>query len=173
MRAITEFKDIHTHNLDAGDDAVINLPWGSDLPKEGYYSIGIHPWDAGAASDDDFDRMLDLAQNDRVVAIGETGLDALRGPSLSEQERVFIKHIKISEKVGKPVIIHAVRTLHDIIRLRNKLRPAQRWILHGFRGKPALARQLLGAGIDISLGRIYNPETLAVIPSEHLFQETD
>lgn len=173
MRAITEFKDIHTHNLDAGEDAIINLPWGTHVPESGYYSVGIHPWDAGKVSDDDFDRLFDYAQNDRIVAIGETGLDALRGPSLADQERVFIKHIKISEKVGKPVIIHAVRTFHDIIRLRKKLRPAQRWIIHGFRGKPALARQLIDAGIDISLGKIYNPETLAVVPPEHLFRDTD
>ena len=173
MRTITEFKDIHTHNLDAGKDAIINLPWGANVPRSGYYSVGIHPWDAGEVSDVDFDRLIDYAQNDSVVAIGETGLDALRGPSLEEQERVFIKHIEISEMVGKPVIIHAVRTLHDIIRLRKTLRPAQRWIIHGFRGKPALAFQLVNAGIDISLGKTYNPETLAAVPPEHLFRDTD
>lgn len=173
MREITEFKDVHTHNLSAGEDAVINLPWGREVPDSGYYSVGIHPWDSAGVSEADFDRLLDFARSDRVVAIGETGMDALRGPSLPEQERVFIRHIEISEKLGKPMIIHAVRTLHDIIRLRKQLRPSQRWIIHGFRGKPALAEQLIDAGIDISLGKKYNSETLAVIPPEHLFRDTD
>lgn len=173
MRQITEFKDVHTHNPQAGDDAVINLPWGADVPAEGYFSVGIHPWDAAGADESDFSRLLDLARCERVVAIGETGLDALRGPGLAEQERVFLRHVQVSEQLGKPMIIHAVRTLHHILRLRKQLQPRQRWIIHGFRGKPALALQLIEAGIDISLGKIYNPATMAAIPPEHLFRDTD
>lgn len=172
-KGITDFSDIHTHNLEAGDDAVINLPWGADVPQKGYYSVGIHPWDAGEVTEDDYSRLMCLAKDDRVVAIGEAGMDALRGPSMDKQEEVFVRHVQVSEAVCKPMIIHAVRTFHEIIRLRKKLRPKQRWIVHGFRGKPALALQLISAGIDISLGDKYNPETKAVIPPEHLFYDSD
>lgn len=173
MKNICDFKDIHTHNLKAGPDAIINLPWRSSLPPEGYFSAGIHPWDTSKVSSEDLAWVESLSKDPRVVAIGEAGLDALRGASLPEQEAIFRRHVELSERAGKPLIIHAVRTLHHIIRLRKELRPSQRWIIHGFRGKPDLARQLLDAGIDISLGMRFNPDTENIIPADRLFRESD
>lgn len=48
--------------------------------------------------------------------------------------------------------------------LRKAFRPKQRWIIHGFRRKPELARQLVDAGFDISIGTKYNPGVPAVVP---------
>ena len=47
------------------------------------------------------------------------------------------------------------------------------WIVHGFRGGPALARQLLDAGFDLSFGLRYNKESFDITPTERRYRETD
>lgn len=170
---ITDFRDVHTHRLDAGEDSIINLPLRSPLPDSGYYSVGIHPWDAAAASEADMEEIERLAEHPRVVAIGETGIDALRGGHMERQREIFERHVALSERVEKPLILHVVRAFPEMIRLRRLLKPAQRWIVHGFRGKPELARELLRHGFDISIGQTYNADAAAIIPPDRLFHETD
>lgn len=170
---LREYADVHTHRLDAGPSAVINLPWGAPVPSTGAYSVGIHPWDAASATEADFERLEALASHTSVVAIGETGIDALRGGPIEVQEAVFRRHAAISEAVGKPLIIHSVRATDKMIALRRELGPAQRWIIHGFRGKPQLAAQLVRAGFDISLGEKFNPGVPDAVPRERLHRETD
>lgn len=170
---ITEFRDIHTHRLDAGDDSIINLPQGAPLPDSGYFSVGIHPWDSTTATEADMEEIERLAGHPRVVAIGETGIDTLRGAPVERQRELFERHIELSERVGKPLILHVVRAFPEIIRLRRMHKPRQRWIVHGFRGKPELARELLRHGFDISIGREYNAAAAAIIPPDRLFHETD
>lgn len=167
------FTDIHTHDINAGDTALINLPWGADVPPHGYYSVGIHPWDTSSTTDDDIVRLDELARHERVIAIGETGLDALKGADLQRQEEIFLQHVRLSEALGKPLIIHSVRTLPRIMQLRKQLRPLQRWIIHGYRGNATTARQLLNLGFGISLGQRFNPEVPSVIPPDRLFRESD
>lgn len=167
----SKYADVHTHNLQAGADAIINLPIDSEIPAEGSYSIGIHPWDAD--SNIDWARLRLKASNPCVVAIGETGLDKLRGAPMPIQEEVFVAHVRLSEELGKPLIIHAVGTYNRLIELRKKLHPTQAWLIHGFRGKPELARQLVRAGFEISLGSKYNPGVPDAIPFERLHHESD
>ncbi len=69
-------------------------------------SVGIHPHDADQAFD--LDRLRALAGDDRVVAIGETGLDFYRRWSdFDNQRRCFIQQISLAKEVGKPLIIHS------------------------------------------------------------------
>lgn len=172
VKAITDFADIHTHTR-CGEDCIVSLPFGAEVPEKGYYSVGIHPWDSALCTQADLERIARQALLPNVIAIGECGLDALRGGSVDVQERIFRAQVDISESAGKPLIIHAVRTLNRIIELRRELRPAQRWIVHGFRGKPQLAASLLHAGIDLSFGERYNIESYNITPTERRFHETD
>jgi TatD DNase family protein len=66
-----------------------------------------------------------------------------------------------------------VKAYSEIMALKRELRPMQPWIIHGFRGKPELARQLLCADFYISLGERFNPAAAAVIPADRLLVETD
>ncbi len=170
---ITDFRDIHTHNLDAGCDSIINLPLHSPVPESGYYSVGIHPWDAASATEADIEEIERMAAHPRVMAIGETGLDKLRGGHIERQREVLERHIAISESVGKPLILHVVKAFPELIQLRRQLKPRQRWIIHGFRGRPELAGELLRHGFDISIGSRFNPAAAAIIPPDRLFHETD
>lgn len=176
MRDIRSFSDIHSHHPGAGDDTVVSLDYDRAIPSEGYYSIGLHPWqtdmtaEALAAAIDEVRRK---ATDERVVAIGECGIDRLRGGDINTQTDIFRRHVDISESLGKPLIIHAVRSFDMLLSLKKEIKPQQLWIIHGFRGKAALARQLLDAGFALSYGERFNPEAVALTPAGSLFTETD
>lgn len=161
--------DIHTHNPEA-TDAVINLEPGWELRPDGLYSAGWHPWWPAP----DMAWVERMAEDPRIVLIGECGVDKLRGVgSVDEQLELTRRHAELSERLGKPLILHIVGAWNEIITLRRRMAPSQPWIIHGFRGKPQLARQLLDAGFDLSLGLRFNPETEAIIPPGRLYRETD
>ena len=108
-----------------------------------------------------------------MLAVGEAGLDKNSEASLSFQLEVFVHHVVLSERVGKPMVIHLVKALDELLRLKRELRPVQPWIIHGFRGKPALAETLIRHGFYLSFGEKYQEETLKQIPGDRLFLETD
>ncbi len=163
--------DTHTHNLQAGPDAIIAIGPDDQLLADRHYSIGLHPWKADEASS--IQAIMPTATDPRVVAIGETGLDRLRGASLPVQQRLLLEHIELSEQLEKPLILHSVRTAEEILHLHRQLQPCMPWIIHGFRGKPETARRLLRSGIYLSLGARFNHETAAIIPTDRLLIETD
>ena len=108
------FTDFHTHDQQAPLPAVIQVPTDSLLrpaewqPRPGAtYSVGIHPWDV--TPDAPLQRLFEgfekLAARPETVAIGECGLDRLRGDYAS-QNAVFIRQAEYAEALSKPVIIH-------------------------------------------------------------------
>ena len=167
--------DIHTHLFpDVPGSALVCVGIGP-LPEDSghYFSAGLHPWDVSGNDDDKF-RMLDeMIANPRVLAVGECGFDVLKGPSHELQEQAFIRQIEMSEHFRKPMILHVVRDIDSIIRLRRELKPAQSWLIHGFRGGPAQMDQLFAQGILVSFGLKHNPESLKKVPADRLFLETD
>lgn len=166
VRAVS---DIHTHNPQARD-AIINLEPGMAMRADGLYSAGWHPWWAQPR----MDWVEAMAGDGRVVAIGECGIDKRRGiGTVEEQLALTRRHAELAERLGLPLILHIVGAWSEIIGLRKEMRPRQEWIIHGFRGKPELARQLVCAGFGISLGKRYNPGVPAVVPEEKLYRETD
>lgn len=92
---------------------------------------------------------------------------------LPEQEAAFRRHVAESENAQKPLVIHCVRTLEEILRVRKDMQPRQPWVMHGFRGKPQQLQSLLSAGIYVSFGLHYNKESLLLCPLEMMFLETD
>lgn len=178
---IKEFKDIHHHLANfaekADENRIVNLNYYDRVPEGGYYSIGIHPWSTENMTEEEAVKAIKMIEKSaglkQIVAIGECGIDRLRGGDRIFQEEIFKEHIRISESVRKPLIIHSVKSTEDIIRLKKEINPSQLWIIHGFRGKKETAQQLLSHGIALSLGEHFNKETAACIPTEMLFHETD
>ncbi len=175
------FTDFHTHNADAGWPAVVQVPTEALLRPDEWmpvagvvYSVGIHPW--AVTPDAPLDRLIAgfdlLAQRPEVVAVGECGLDKMRG-DYGRQEEVFIYQARQAEKWGKTVILHCVKALSEVIHLHKVLRPQVKWVLHGFRGGAVPARQALSAGLELSFGLRFNPAAVAVCPPDKLHIETD
>lgn len=131
-------------------------------------SVGIHPWHINDDWHDAIDRISDLATHDEVWAIGECGLDKLRGPHMDVQIDVMRAHISLAENVGKPLVIHCVKAFDQLLQLHKETaewckatkREPQPWVIHGFRGKPEQAKQLVAKGLYMSFGHQYNIESL-------------
>lgn len=165
--------DIHTHRTAPYPTGIISADINTFVPVEGQlYSLGVHPWDAGDFNNL-FARVEAESQSPHIVAIGECGIDTLRGGPMFEQLNHFKAHIELSEKLKKPLIIHDVKAHDIIIGCRRDLKPSMTWIIHGFRGKPSVAQMLLKAGCMLSYGEKFNPESLVVTPDEFLLAETD
>jgi TatD DNase family protein len=89
------------------------------------------------------------------------------------QAEYFERQIVIAEKYEKPVIIHCVGYFNELMALKKQINPTQMWIIHGFRGKPQLAVQLLKAGFFLSFGEKFNAESVRITPTDKIFAETD
>ena len=169
--------DIHTHRGEVRADAVLCFdPVETDsLPTEGegLVSVGIHPWNADKATDETFEQLERMLADPRAVAVGEAGLDRLRGPEMEVQIPVFERQIELARRLGLPLVIHCVRAFDILTALRKRHPDAGQWIVHGFRGKPELATRLLKAGIDLSYGEKFNAESYEVTPADRRYRETD
>ncbi len=108
-----------------------------------------------------------------IVAIGECGIDRQKGTDIITQETVFRRHIELAERSALPITIHCVKAFDLMLKLHKELRPSTQWTIHGFRGKPLLARQLLESGFSLSFGKYHNPESYAITPVERRYDETD
>lgn len=169
----TAIIDIHTHNIDSEKSIISLSPQSFNPLPSHYYSVGIHPWKSNDIAPRDIELLHIAASHPQVVAIGETGIDRLRGASLEKQIELFIQHIELSEKSRKPLILHVVKATDVILNLHNNYKPTQQWIIHGFRGNEKTAQQLLSKGIELSFGKNFNPLSVAYTPLEKLWIETD
>ena len=170
------FIDIHTHR-----DGSSGIASSLTLLAMTY---GIHPWRldtviASEAKQSNLNRLESLLKENRIAAIGETGVDRLHKDTIDLQLEFFEKHILLSERYQKPLIIHNVRGTADILRLHKKHQPRQTWIIHGFNGTADEVRQLTERGICLSVGEsLFYPnrkihQSITSIPLDCLFFETD
>ena len=139
-----------------------------------YYSIGVHPWYMDKKL---INTVREHAASPFVIAIGETGLDKITAKSADEfklQQEFFMEHIDLSEDTGKPLIIHCVKAWDELLHIRKITKPSKPWIIHGFKGKAALAEQLMDAGMYLSFGAKHNADSLkAAWNRRRLLTETD
>lgn len=194
IRSCAMIIDSHTHNSRPG--AVVNIDpvtapvSGFRFEDDRFYSVGIHPWNAGCYTPRDVKRLCRQAHDPRVVAVGEAGLDSVhamyrwqeRGrskelvqemPDIDLQMELLMTHIRLSESIGKPLLLHIVKRFPEIQQLRIKLKPSQPWVIHGFRGKPGLASDLLKSGFYLSYGELFNPSSVRITPPGRMLVETD
>ena len=151
--------DIHTHNHDA-PNALICVEPSEFAPSEGkLYAVGIHPWHAATSLTTEVESLKSIASHPQVAAIGETGLDSRRGAPLNTQTDLFLQHIAIAEHVGKPLIVHMVRTSQEVLKLWNESQKSVPWVIHGMRGNPNVAHKLI--------------DTLKAVPTDKILAETD
>ena len=169
--------DIHTHHIPLSPEYVIrSIAVGRDVMDAHavHLSVGIHPW---FLTEDNVDQLLfTLRQSlgdERVVALGEAGLDKLRGEAMTIQTTVFRQEVALAEKQGLPMIIHCVKAYNELMQLKKELHPRRPWIIHGFRGKKNVAVDLLRQGCYLSFGTRFQEEAVRAVPLERIFVETD
>lgn len=153
---MTKYIDIHTHN-----------------PREDVLSptmAGIHPWQAEQAT-----QLPNLSQCDIV---GETGLDYACDVDRELQKRLFIEHLEAAIKANKPVVLHVVRAIDEVLNILKEYGALRGVIFHGFIGSWQQAQRCIELGYYLSFGprSLRSPKTcevIAKIPHELLFCETD
>jgi TatD DNase family protein len=177
-----KYYNIHTHiqNEEQNVISIVNFNirefgsfCGLNLARE-FYSIGIHPWKIKEKS---LSKSIDYVEKNAIYnsvkAIGECGFDKICQTPWFLQEKAFSAQVLISENLKKPLIIHCVKAFDELIAVKKIMKPQQAWIIHGFRGKPQQADQLINQGFFFSIGFEFNEESLRIIPSDRLFFETD
>lgn len=172
--------DLHSHNAAPYPEGVLSfgvgeLPGPEAFPGQAY-SVGFHPWDfpqAGFPGEADYAALEQALDRPDVVALGECGIDIPKGGLLAFQHIAFARQAELAEKFGKPVIVHCVKAHDHIIAIHRDLKPSVNWAIHGFRGKPTIAKMLLDAGLWLSFGPQFNPDSVRLTPRDRILAETD
>jgi TatD DNase family protein len=145
-----------------------------------YTSVGIHPHDAKRVEERHYAMIEDLSRHDKVLAVGETGLDYHYDNSPREiQREVFRRQVSLAKKLDLPVIVHtreADADTEEILRQEG----AGRGVIHCFTSGKRLADFALGIGFHISFSGIVTfpnasplAEIAARMPADRILVETD
>lgn len=149
-------------------------------PKDGYFSVGLHPWQLAEGRWSEGLKGLEIYRNHpRLLAIGEAGIDRVIDVSIDLQNDVFQHHALLAESWELPLIIHTVRSANELIETHRKLMPTMPWIIHGYNGRATIAENYLRQGFYLSFGKsLIRPNealksVLQICPDDRLFLETD
>lgn len=145
-----------------------------------YAAVGIHPEDASGAPSGYLDIIRRMAEYEKVVAIGEIGLDYhFEGFDREMQIRFFEEQLDLAKEMGLPVVIHSRDAAEDTINILKK-RGEVSGVMHCFSGSAETAKQVLALGMNISFTGVLTfknarraVEALKVIPLDRLMLETD
>lgn len=180
------------HARDAGVERIVTVGTSEQSSRaalsistdhSGIFStVGCHPHEADDVDAGEVLRWLtDLGADPKVVAVGETGLDAFKKFSSPEnQRRLFLAHLAAARALSKPVVIHC-RDAHDAcIELLAADPPPKAGVIHCFSGDAGHARRYLDLGFVLSIaGPVTYPNAKAFrdvvrgLPADRLLVETD
>ena len=146
-------------------------------------TVGVHPHDAGDEYPEDAQMLIALSKNDKVVGIGESGLDYYYEHSpRDDQRKSFLTHIEAARETGLPLVVHsrdADDEMADILKAEMK-KGIFRGVMHCFSSGPALAKAALEIGFYISISGIVTfksahelRDIVAEVPLDRLLVETD
>ena len=146
-----------------------------------YAAVGIHPHDAKDAQDSDYEQLIQWTALDKVVGIGEIGLDYYYDLSPRDVQRsVFIRQLDVARQSGKPFIIHDRDAHGEVLDILKKEAKGMKGVLHCFSGSLEMAREIIKMGWYISIAGPVTfknaaklPEIVAKVPLERLLVETD
>jgi TatD DNase family protein len=145
-----------------------------------YSTVGIHPHDVARADNQTFDDLCEIAEDPKVVAYGEIGLDFFRNISPREkQTEMFNRQLELALQLELPVIIHD-RDAHEQTLRIVKESGVRRGVFHCFSGDYSMARQCIDLGFFISIPGVVTYDKAKIIqdvalrvPLSSLLLETD
>ncbi|MDE1466752.1 TatD family hydrolase [Aurantiacibacter sp. D1-12] len=172
------FLNISTREREWGDVIAV-----AERESDVWATVGIHPHEADQHADLGRDILLEASQHERVIGLGESGLDYYYDKSDRQvQQDLFRMHIGVARETGLPLVIHtrdADQDTGDILEdeMGKGAFPA---LIHCFTASPEFGRRVLNMGLTISLSGIVTfknavelQEFAKEIPDDHLLVETD
>ncbi len=147
-----------------------------------YAALGIHPHDAEKMNEDIMNKIRTLSKNDKVVAIGEIGLDYYYDNSPRDIQRFwFERQIELAKELRLPIIIHDRDAHEDTVNILKKTDVKQvGGIFHCFSGSAQMAMEMLKLNLYIAVGGAVTfknarktVEVVKAVPLEKLLVETD
>ena len=146
-----------------------------------YATVGVHPHDVAEEDDKALDQLAKWCEHDKVVAVGEIGLDYFRSQTSKEmQAYAFAAQLDVARQMHMPVSIHDRDAHGDVMRMLKNEGKGINGILHCFSGSWEMAKELIKMDYYIAIGGAVTfknaaklPEIAANIPLEYLLLETD
>ncbi len=149
-----------------------------------FATVGIHPNHAAEAAPSAWDEVVALASQKEVVGVGETGLDRhWNDTPFPQQEDYFARHLELSRRVHKPIVIHCREAEADVLRMLrvdfDRNGPIH-GVMHSFVGDAAMGEACLAMGMFLSFAGMLTyknaaalREAAAQLPLDKVLVETD
>lgn len=146
-----------------------------------YGAVGIHPHEVEDVTDDDLKKIYNLSFSNKIVAIGEIGLDYYYDNSPREkQKEIFRKQLEIAKKRNLPVIIHTREAMQDTFDILSEFKGDITGVMHCYTGSFEMAKKFINLGFYISISGVVTfknatnvREMAKKIPLDNLLIETD
>lgn len=175
-----KYADIHTHVVRETDSVQIfnTSNFNPPLPDVPFVSAGIHPCCLQEdTAESQWQQLLSFVRLNKVVAIGECGLDKNCDTPFMLQQTFFERQIQMANQLQKPLIIHCVRAFNEVVDILKYKQVSVPVIFHGFNRNIRLAQMLIKEGYFLSFGKsLLNTASANVwiqTPLERIFLETD
>ena len=145
-----------------------------------YGAIGVHPSEAKTYTDETEKEIYKLCKNEKIIAIGEIGLDYYWEQETKElQKEVFRKQLKIAEELQVPVLIHDREAHKDTFEILQEFN-LEDVVFHCFSGNADFAKKCIKKGYYIAIGGVVTfknakdlKEVAKIVPLDKLLLETD
>lgn len=146
-----------------------------------YATVGFHPENVKEFEKNSISELEKLSKSDKVVAIGEIGLDYYYEKETKEKQKdVFAKQIELANKLGLPIVIHSREAMGDTLEILKKHTPTKPSLMHCYGGSIESAKELMKLGFSFSFGGLITfknaknvVEVVRQIPLEKILLETD
>lgn len=142
-------------------------------------SLGLYPTHASKLSDEELERELEFIKinKDKIIAIGEVGLDFKFEDDYNKQKNAFLKIIDLAEKLGKPLVIHSRQAEKEVVEILESTK-LKRINFHCFMGNFKLVKKIYDHGWCLSippiiLRSLHFQGVVNLVPITNLLTETD
>lgn len=146
-----------------------------------YGMIGVHPDEAGSLDEEKFRRMEELLGREKIVAVGEIGLDYYWDKEEHDTQKYwFIRQLELAAKKHMPVSVHSREAASDTMEIMKKYGAGMQAVIHCYSYSLEMAREYVKMGYYIGVGGVVTfknarklKEVVQEIPMERIVLETD
>lgn len=146
-----------------------------------YAAVGLHPDEVGCLDEERFAYLKEQCQKEKVVAVGEIGLDYYWDKESHElQKQWFIRQLALARELDLPVIIHSRDAAADTLEIMQRYAQGLRGVIHCFSYSKELAREYVKMGFFIGIGGVVTfkngkklKEIVEATPLRQILLETD